>query len=980
MEDCNIVFADYQVEDLCVANWDIDGDGGLSYSEAAAVTSLGTVFRENMSIWSFNELQYFTGLTVLDGYAFFRCFTLVSVTLPPTMTTISNHAFYFCPLTALTIPESVTTIGNYAFGATNLASLDIPATVTEIGMNPVIHCSALSTLTVAASNPVYSDGGGNAIIETATHKLISGCQSTVIPEDVTTIGANAFAMLNTLTSVTLPASVASIEIGAFCYSPNIARIFVDATTPPVMTDDAFYGVSKDIPVYVPCNSLGYYEDDDYWGLFTNILSDCEYINFADANVKAICVANWDTDGDGELSYREAALVTTLNVTGDDCASVFKSNTTITSFDELQYFTGLTTIDPYAFFNCFDLASVTLPSTLVTLGRYCFENCTSLTSVEIPNSVTVIDDGVFFGCSGITSMEIPPLVTELRAWSFSGTGLTSVYVPYWVNYIDQNPFAECLDLVSITVDPDNTVYDSRGDCNAIIETNTNSLLTGCVNTVIPDDVTKIAIYAFAGCTGLTSVTFPGSVTVIQSYSFENCDGLTRITVESVTPPLLQNDAFLWVSTDVPVIVPCGSQAAYQSATNWSAFTHISGDCIVFADPDVKAICVANWDTDGDGELSHAEAAAVTSLSPSGQSNQSVFTDRLDVDSFDELQYFTGLTQIRGYAFYGCSNMTSIVLPAGITEIWYHAFENCTSLQGIQLPEQLNWLGSRAFFHCSGLTGGLRIPGTVTRVQAQAFHGCTGLTSLMLESGVSEIEGDAFYNCLGLKQIWVDPCTPPTLDDSFDHVDPDVRVYVPCLCLDNYLDYNSTGQPWGGFANILGQGCDSEEQTLAAGWNWFAPMRHYMVSELETALGDHAVLINTQDGGFARYENGSWSGTLQGDLLPGRMLKILNQSSVTLSLYGPMFTRVTVSIEPGANWIGYTGPDNPIEEALGDFVPHEGDKVVYRSGTTGNLTTLTATFINNVWTGNLTTLEKGKGYVYISADTQTKTMVFMTDYEQ
>ena len=91
------------------------------------------------------------------------------------------------------------------------------------------------------------------------------------------------------------------------------------------------------------------------------------ISFADAKVKAICVANWDTDGDGELNVDEAAAVTSLD-------GVFTSNKTITSFNELQYFTGLAAIDDNDFFGCSALTSITIPNNVTSIGRWVFQDC------------------------------------------------------------------------------------------------------------------------------------------------------------------------------------------------------------------------------------------------------------------------------------------------------------------------------------------------------------------------------------------------------------------------------------------------------------------------------------------------------------------------------------------------------------------------------------------------------------------------------
>ncbi|MCI6626601.1 MAG: leucine-rich repeat domain-containing protein, partial [Bacteroidales bacterium] len=243
---------------------------------------------------------------------------------------------------------------------------------------------------------------------------------------------------------------------------------------------------------------------------------------------------------------------------------------------------------------------------------------------IPNSITSIGQGAFWGCSGMTSVTIPHSVTSLSWYAFyECTGLTSVTIPNSVTSIRQGAFGSCSGLTSIKVESGNSVYDSRENCNAIIETATNTLISGCKKTIIPNSVTSISWYAFYECSGLTSVTIPNSVTSIGDGAFEHCTGLTSVTIPNsvtsigywafcdcsgLTSVIIPNsvteigdEAFRGCSglTRIdaypnPEKVSTGARAfdgvpkdgtlhvlpkylsAYQTASQWKDFTNIKGD--------------------------------------------------------------------------------------------------------------------------------------------------------------------------------------------------------------------------------------------------------------------------------------------------------------------------------------------------------------------------------------------------------------------
>jgi hypothetical protein len=238
------------------------------------------------------------------------------------------------------------------------------------------------------------------------------------------------------------------------------------------------------------------------------------------------------------------------------------------------------------------------------------NYSGLTTANIPSSVTYsgttysvtsIGNDAFARCSGLTSVTIPNSVTSIGGNAFSGcSGLTSVTIGNSVTSIGDFAFSSCSGLTSIAVDSGNTKYDSRNNCNAIIETATNTLISGCKNTTIPNSVTSIGDNAFRGCSGLTSVTIPNSVTSIGEAAFTGCSGLTSVTIGNSVTSIggfaffycsglteirskivnvgdvsMEGDyVFFFVPNSCTLKVPIGTATAYRSANQWNAFSNIN----------------------------------------------------------------------------------------------------------------------------------------------------------------------------------------------------------------------------------------------------------------------------------------------------------------------------------------------------------------------------------------------------------------------
>ena len=164
--------------------------------------------------------------------------------------------------------------------------------------------------------------------------------------------------------------------------------------------------------------------------------------------------------------------------------------------------GTVSVSDESFYYCRSLTSITIPENVTSIGNFAFGGCSSLTSIVLPEGVTSIGGSAFYDCSSLSSISIPESVTVIGNDS-------------------ANAFAGCSSLTSIVVEGGNMVYDSRNECNAIIETNTNTLIIGCASTIIPEGVTSIGNFAFEGCSSLSSISIPESVTSIGYRAFYAC---------------------------------------------------------------------------------------------------------------------------------------------------------------------------------------------------------------------------------------------------------------------------------------------------------------------------------------------------------------------------------------------------------------------------------------------------------------------------
>lgn len=257
-------------------------------------------------------------------------------------------------------------------------------------------------------------------------------------------------------------------------------------------------------------------------------------------------------------------------------------------------------------------------------------------------VREIGDAAFMDCYKLKSVAIPKSVTRIGSCAFySCVNLTSLTIPINVIDIDKDAFLYCGSLSSINVEEGNPRYDSRGNCNAIIETDTNTLLLGCHNTVIPKNVVNIGDSAFLNCVELTSIVIPYGVTSIGKGAFAGCEKLNNITIpDSVVS--IGDVAFSECRMLTSIIIP-------------NSVTKIGGSvfskCNSLASPIFNAHCFAFMPTSYSGAYSIPK----------------------------------GIIEISDGAFYNCSKLTSIVIPNSVTKMTEWTFYGCSALTSIVVED-------------------------------------------------------------------------------------------------------------------------------------------------------------------------------------------------------------------------------------------------------------------------------------------------------
>ena len=385
--------------------------------------------------------------------------------------------------------------------------------------------------------------------------------------------------------------------------------------------------------------------------------------------------------------------------------------------------GVTKIFPKTFADCTKLSEIHIPNGLTMIGASAFSGCSALTEIRIPDGVTEIGDGAFSGCyklkratipssvtqigkeafrfcSNLTEILLPEGVTEIGKSAFQGcSDLSRIHIPASLVRVGADAFKDCPSIDEITVSPGNSAFDSRQQCNALVDSATGTLIQGSNKAFIPDGVTKISDHAFYGRKGIVEIHIPDSVTEIGEKAFFGCSGLTQVHIPGS-------------------VTHIGEEAFKGCAFIPEGMTEIEYDWFSNITKLDKLIIPASI-TKIEPEYLHlpAQIKEIT-VSP-------------DNDKYDSRDNCNGIVETASSVLVvGCENT---VIPDSVTEIGKAAFCGCLGLREIRIPKGVTKIGEGAFADCVDLCNVI-IPDTVAEVGENAFYGCRNLHSLLAPKGL------------------------------------------------------------------------------------------------------------------------------------------------------------------------------------------------------------------------------------------------------
>lgn len=722
-------FAGADIADIEMGD-NYDSDNGLIYNADKtellgyigtneSVTIAATVTSIGMNVFQDTPAKYVSfadgsEITRIGDYAFAYAGNLETVTLPDSVTEISQYAFMGSASLRVVGGGNIETIGQMAFwGATALSEIDI-SHVTRMGQRAFYDAASLQSVTLSpelTTIPSFAFNGCTSLTTVNLNNVTiigerafdgTALTSVTLSDDLTTMADYAFAGTG-LTSIALPNNLTSLGLYVFADCKSLASVTLGDKI-EVISTGAFSGCSSLVTIDLSkCKTIG-----------SSAFSGCSLLS-------SISLDNVTRIESSAFSNCSSLKTVTLNENFEGSIS-YNTFYNCTSLESINLPDGVYEIGSRAFANCTSLQSIDLPSSLEWLEDEAFAGCTSLKSVDFSAcaNLTELYEGVFSGCSSLESIDLSPCASlaEIPDNVFRGcSSLKEITLPRRLTGMGQNVFDGCTSLETI-VATGTTFYAVDG---VLFDLNSKSLFAYPLGKTdeeyeIPDivnrknTITTVSQYAFAGNAYLTKVTIPAAITTVERYAFLNCTSLQTVAFAANSRAVCAQDAFSG----------CSSITAVELGDN--------------ASPDIGNIFAGSRITE------IVIPSDVVTISSNAYANMPYLT----TVSFQEGSQLHTI----GYgAFMNCPSLVTIDMSncTLLTEIGNDVFSKCESLQNVYLPSNLTTIGNRAFEGCVSLTS-IVIPASVSSLAVDAFNGCINLRDIRIhqDNESYSFENGVLYN--------------------------------------------------------------------------------------------------------------------------------------------------------------------------------------------------------------------------------------------
>ena len=710
--------------------YNVAGIDDNAFEGTTNLTKVTMAVNGNMVKMGDNAFKNCTGLQEVKPFvdfigasAFSGCTKLAKVDMGEYGRFIGEKAFENCTaLTHVICPRNNDlSIGKSAFsGCNNLSRVEVSS----------IYRWLNGTYGNIASNPLY----------TGAHLYINNQEVTsiTIPNDITFINAYTFADFEHLKSVTMHNAMTRIESYAFYGCSGLTSVNL-GTSIKTIGEYAFKNCTSLTSVTIP-NSV------------TEIGSNA----FNECNALQTITLGTSLKKIGDYAFERCTSLTNITIPNSVTEIGTYAFNECNALKTINLGNGLKTIQGYAFWKCSNLQSITIPNSVTEIGAQAFAYCYAMKSVNMGSSVAKIGSGAFVADTLLTQVKI----TDVAAWcnidygSYNSTGNPLYYakhlyvnnisadnlvIPESVTKINNGTFINCTNLRNITFPSTLTEIGIQ-------------VFMGCVNLtdfILPASLKAIHIEAFRDCASLTCVSIPAAVNHVGDAAFINCTGLKRLGIggavtligatafkncsvleciysdrQDIASTTLRTNVFSGVNTSTCKLkVPRGKVEAYKQADQWKNFAII--------EENLTKINGFYYSVNG----SNLNTASLEPENTSGNAYTSVSGNIIvpEMVSIDNRQL--AVNSISSRAFYTCSNITSVTLPATLTRINTYAFYKCQALKTVNIPANVTHMGAYSFADCTALGAiysQIADPAAVT-LQTKVFRNLPSTTVLHVPEG-------------------------------------------------------------------------------------------------------------------------------------------------------------------------------------------------------------------------------------------------------